>query len=93
MSASQRRKGQQGEREAAAELTDQLGLIVKRRLGQERDGGHVATVTVDHQSRLNILDRGRTERLRDHRTSRRNARRCLRDHRSDRLRRDQTQGH
>ena len=40
MSASQRRKGQQGEREAAAELTDQLELIVKRRLGQERDGGH-----------------------------------------------------
>lgn len=32
---------------------------------EERDGGRVATVTVDYQPRLNILDRGRSERLRD----------------------------
>ncbi len=32
---------------------------------EEREGGRVATVTVDYQQRLNILDRGRIERLRD----------------------------
>ena len=31
----------------------------------EREGGRVATVTVDYEQRLNILDRGRSERLRD----------------------------
>ncbi len=32
---------------------------------EEREGGRVATMTVDYQQRLNILDRGRIERLRD----------------------------
>jgi hypothetical protein len=40
MSASQRRKGQVGEREVAAILTDQLGWVVNRTLNQTRDGGH-----------------------------------------------------
>ncbi len=40
MSASQRRKGQVGEREIAAILTDQLGWVVNRTLNQTRDGGH-----------------------------------------------------
>ena len=40
MSASQRRKGQVGEREAHAVLWEQLGDIVERRdLSQTRDGG------------------------------------------------------
>lgn len=40
MSKSQRNKGAGGERELAAILSDHLGLIVKRTLGQARDGGH-----------------------------------------------------
>lgn len=40
MSKSQRTKGAVGERELAAILSDHLGLIVKRTLGQARDGGH-----------------------------------------------------
>lgn len=40
MSAMQRNKGARGERELASLLTDRLGLIVKRRLGAARDGGH-----------------------------------------------------
>ncbi len=32
---------------------------------EERDGGRVATVTVDYQPRLNLLDRSRSDRLRD----------------------------
>lgn len=39
MSASQRRKGATGERELAAILTEQLGWVVKRELGQPRDSG------------------------------------------------------
>ena len=39
MSASQRRKGARAEVELANLLTDSLGVVVKRRLGQERDGG------------------------------------------------------
>ena len=39
MSASQRRKGAAGENEAAAWLSDRLGTVVKRKLGQARDGG------------------------------------------------------
>lgn len=40
MSKSQRTKGANGERELATILSDHLGLIVKRTLGQARDGGH-----------------------------------------------------
>jgi hypothetical protein len=39
VSASQRRKGASGELEAARILTDALGVAVKRKLGQARDGG------------------------------------------------------
>lgn len=35
-----KRRGASGERELAAILSDHLGLIVKRTLGQARDGGH-----------------------------------------------------
>lgn len=40
MSKSQRVKGATGERELANLLSDALGFIVKRTLGQARDGGH-----------------------------------------------------
>lgn len=40
MSKSQRTKGANGERELANILSDHLGQIVKRTLGQARDGGH-----------------------------------------------------
>ena len=40
MSASQRRKGANGENELARILSDNFGRIVKRTLGQARDGGH-----------------------------------------------------
>ena len=36
---SSRRKGAQGERELANLLSDELGIPIKRMLGQERDGG------------------------------------------------------
>jgi Holliday junction resolvase len=39
VSASQRRKGAAGERELAGILTEQLGWVVSRKLGQARDGG------------------------------------------------------
>lgn len=39
MSASQRNKGAAAEREVAAILTESLGVSVKRKLGQARDGG------------------------------------------------------
>ena len=39
MGASQRRKGATAEREVAAILSDELGFVVKRQLGQARDGG------------------------------------------------------
>ncbi len=39
MSASQRRKGAAGERELAQLLSEQLGWVVTRKLGQARDGG------------------------------------------------------
>lgn len=39
MSASQRRKGQVGEREAAALLSAEFGTVCKRTLDQPRDGG------------------------------------------------------
>jgi Holliday junction resolvase len=40
VSRSQRVKGAAGERELAGILTDALGFVVKRTLGQARDGGH-----------------------------------------------------
>lgn len=40
MARSERRKGASAERELAALLTDELGEMVKRRLGASRDGGH-----------------------------------------------------
>ena len=40
MSASQRRKGANGENELARILSDHFGRVVKRTLGQARDGGH-----------------------------------------------------
>ena len=39
MGASQRSKGQRGERELAGKLQELLGVECVRRLGQERDGG------------------------------------------------------
>jgi hypothetical protein len=39
MGASQRRKGAAGERELANLLSEQLGWICKRNIGQARDGG------------------------------------------------------
>lgn len=39
MGAAQRTKGAAGERELANLLSDELGVPVKRMLGQERDGG------------------------------------------------------
>lgn len=44
MSARERRKGQSGERELAALLTDMLGRAVKRNLGAARDGGDDITI-------------------------------------------------
>ena len=39
MSASQRRKGAAGEREACKALADEFGIDVSRNLSQTRDGG------------------------------------------------------
>ena len=39
MGARERSKGQRGENELAALLSDELGISIKRMLGQERDGG------------------------------------------------------
>lgn len=39
MGARERSKGQRGENELAALLSDELGIPIKRMLGQERDGG------------------------------------------------------
>jgi hypothetical protein len=44
MGASQRRKGAAGENELAKILSDQLGWVVKRNIGQSRDGGDDITV-------------------------------------------------
>lgn len=44
MSASQRRKGAAGEREAANLLSEQLGWVVQRNIGQARDGGDDLTI-------------------------------------------------
>lgn len=56
-----RSKGQRGEREFAAMATDQLGAVVKRELGQERDGGGDVRigrwiVQVKRQERARVLE-------------------------------------
>jgi Holliday junction resolvase len=53
------KKGSAGERELAALLTDQLGFVVKRNLGQARDGADDITIQhfrieVKRQERLQI---------------------------------------
>ena len=58
MGRKSRSKGQRGENEFAAFAGDRLGLVVKRRLGQERDGGH--DVGVAHMA----VQVKRSERLR-----------------------------
>lgn len=40
MSVMQKRKGKDGENELARLLTERLGTVVKRNLGQSRAGGH-----------------------------------------------------
>lgn len=54
-----RNKGAAGERELAALLSDQLGFVVKRNLGQARDGADDITVQhfrleVKRQERLQV---------------------------------------
>lgn len=54
-----RNKGAAGERELAALLSDQLGFVVKRNLGQARDGADDITIEhfrleVKRQERLQI---------------------------------------
>src|SRR3974390_261082 len=44
----QRDKGANGERELCALLTDWLGFVVKRNLGQARDSGHDITLPGFH---------------------------------------------
>jgi hypothetical protein len=44
MGASQRRKGAVGERELAQILSENLGWVCKRNIGQARDGGDDITV-------------------------------------------------
>lgn len=56
-----RNKGAAGERELAALLSDELGVVVKRKLGQARDGGHDIEIgrfliEVKRQERLAIED-------------------------------------
>lgn len=53
-----RNKGAAGERELAALLSDQLGFVVKRKLGQARDGGD--DLTIQH-FRIEIKRRERLE--------------------------------
>lgn len=52
-----RNKGAAGEREVAALLSDELGQVVKRHLGQARDGGH------DIQIGRFVIEVKRQERL------------------------------
>lgn len=52
-----RNKGAVAERELAAILSDELGFVVKRKLGQARDGGH------DIQIGRFVLEVKRQERL------------------------------
>lgn len=57
MGASQRRKGAAGERELAQILSEQLGWVVKRELGQPRDSGadlHICQFRVEVKRRKAI---------------------------------------
>jgi Holliday junction resolvase len=63
MSAYQRRKGQSGEREVAALLTEHWGAAVRRRLNQPRDAGHDLegstrgfSIEVKRRKRLDTLE-------------------------------------
>lgn len=61
MSASQRRKGAAGERELATILSEQLGWVVSRNLGQARDGGDDLTigkfrVEVKRRKRISVYE-------------------------------------
>jgi Holliday junction resolvase len=53
-----RNKGSQGERELAALLSEHLGFVVKRNLGQARDGADDLTV---QQFRIEVKRRERLE--------------------------------
>lgn len=58
---SARNKGAAGERELAALLSDQLGQVVKRKLGQARDGGDDIQVgrfriEVKRRERLQVVE-------------------------------------
>lgn len=57
MSASQRRKGAAGEREACKALADEFGLSVARNLDQTRDGGtdiHLGPFQIEVKRRKRI---------------------------------------
>lgn len=63
MSASQRRKGQVGEREVANLLDEHWGAVVRRRINQVRDGGHDLeggtrgfSIEVKRRKRLDTLE-------------------------------------
>ena len=62
MSATQRSKGQRGEREFCAALRDHLGEALTRQLGSERDGGpdlligEVWAVEIKRGERLRLAD-------------------------------------
>lgn len=52
-----RQRGSEGERELAAILSDALGYVVQRRLGQERDSGgdlHVGRYSIECKRRKRI---------------------------------------
>lgn len=56
-----RQKGARGENELAQLLTDQLGFVVKRKLGQARDGGDDIQIgqykiEVKRHERLSVMD-------------------------------------
>lgn len=60
MSRSQRVKGASGERELCGLLSDALGIVVKRKLGQARDSGHDVdlpgfSVEVKRRKRIALL--------------------------------------
>lgn len=61
MSASQRRKGQAGEREAAAMLAEEFGVACKRTLDQPREGGcdvHLPPFSIEVKRRKNLALHG-----------------------------------
>jgi hypothetical protein len=57
LSASQRRKGQVGERECASMLADEFGVACKRTLDQPREGGcdvHLAPFSIEVKRRKKL---------------------------------------